>query len=122
MMRNVVERGHRHGGAARGRRRRRQDRHGRGRRDGTDDLWFIGFTDKRRGRRRWSSARPAARAATVAAPIAAEVLKALGELMHGVERDTIIDGRYRVIRRGSAPAGWPTSTAPRTSSSAAAWR
>ena len=32
--------------------------------------------------------------------------------------DTLFDGRYRIIRRSSARAGWRTSTSPRTRSSA----
>ena len=59
----------------------------------------------------------------VAAPIAKKVLEALGPeaLMPGVTRDTVIDGRYQVAP-ASARAAWPTSTAPRTFSSAATWR
>ena len=46
--------------------------------DGTDDLWFIGFTDKLR-RRRHARAPDRGDRWHDAAPIAAEVLKSLGE-------------------------------------------
>ena len=78
--------------------------------DGTDDLWFIGFTDKvavvrdarapdRRDRRRERGAdrRRGAQGAG-------------SGLMASVDRDTMIDGRYRVIERlgsgGMADVYW----------------
>ena len=66
---------------------------------GINDLWFIGFTpkvavavvlDHLKGQ-----------GGTVAAPVAKQVLQALGSM--SVARDTIVDGRYRVAvapRRG----------------------
>ena len=34
--------------------------------------------------------------------------------MTEVADNTLVDGRYRILRPASARAGWPTSTAPRT--------
>ena len=41
--------------------------------------------------------------------------------MTEVAGNTLVDGRYRVLRR-SAPAAWRTCTAPRTRTSAGRWR
>ena len=66
---------------------------------GLNDAWFIGFTD------RFAVAVVIERVqggtgGELAAPIAeGRPQVARRELMHGVERDTVIDGRYRVLKR-----------------------
>ena len=98
MMKQVVKRGHRHRGGAPGRRGRRQDRHRRDQhRAGINDLWFIGFTRQGRGRRR-ARARRRAQGGIVAAPIAKQVLEALG-------RVTMHEHRAR-HPRSTAATGW----------------
>ena len=115
--------GHRHGGRAAGRRGRGQDRHRRGRHRAaaSTSLWFIGFTEPTWPSRSRSSASQGGTGGVVAAPIAKQVLEALGRGADAGRRARH-DDRRPLPRRStaSARAAWPTSTAPRTRSSAGA--
>ena len=65
--------------------------------NGINDLWFIGFTPQGggggRGQPRARHGRPGGRPDRQGGPGGAE------RLMHGIARDTIVDGRYRAEKR-----------------------
>ena len=98
--------GHRHGGRARGHQGGRQDGHRRGGRATAITQAVVHRLRARSTTRKMAIAvtveRTRARAARMAAPIAKQVLEALlgdGGAMTEVADNTLVDGRYRILRR-----------------------
>ena len=91
--------GHRHGRGARGRRRGRQDRHRRGQPPGPQRpvVHRLHRPLRRRRRVRARAGRHGRHGRRAVAKAAS--WRRSASRMHGVERDTVIDGRYRVLKR-----------------------
>ncbi len=120
MMKQVVKEGTGTAAALAGRRGRGQDRHGRAQqRAALNQPWFIGFTEPTWP---WRSRSSASRAAPAASSRRRSPSRCSRRWGRGADaaasRATRSSTGATACSTGSARAAWPTSTAPRTRSSA----